>query len=76
MVTGRDIRPGDQVQLESGEWVTVTRIGKGTHPGDTVLIEWTGKSGSGSGRLFADERLPVRKAPSKECSTDTPAVST
>ena len=59
--TGKDVRPGDQVQLESGEWVTVTRIRESMHPGDTMLVEWTGKSGSGSGRLFADERGAKQK---------------
>jgi cytosine/adenosine deaminase-related metal-dependent hydrolase len=65
MATGKDIQPGDQVQLESGEWVTVTRTEKSMHPGGTMLIDWTGKSGTGSGRLFPDEQVPVRKARSE-----------
>ena len=47
--------------MESGEWVTVTRTEKSMHPGGTMLIDWTGKSGTGSGRLFPDEQVPVRK---------------
>src|SRR6202521_4780457 len=37
MATGKDIQTGDRVQLETGDWVVVTRIGKGMHARDTLI---------------------------------------
>jgi hypothetical protein len=61
MATGKDIQTGDRVQLETGDWVVVTRIGKGMHARDTILVDWTGKSGDGWSRLFPDEQVPVQR---------------
>jgi len=57
--SAKDVQTGDRVQLETGEWVTVTRVGESISPGDTMLVDWKGKSGTGSGRLFPDEQVPV-----------------
>ena len=64
--TAKDIQTGDWVQLENGEWVTVTRVFPGTHPGDTMLIDWEGKAGAGKGRLFLDEQVSMRRPQSEE----------
>lgn len=37
--TGRELQPGDQVRLEDGRIVTLTRIGKGMFHGSR-LLEW------------------------------------
>jgi hypothetical protein len=56
-----DIQTGDRVQLQTGEWVTVTRVGKSMSPGDTMLVDWEGKAGAGWGRLFPDEQVSVQR---------------
>jgi hypothetical protein len=56
--TAKDIQTGDWVQLENGEWVTVTRVFPGTHPGDTMLIDWEGKAGAGRAVSFSTSKCP------------------
>lgn len=38
-VTVEDIKPGDRVQLETDEWVTVTSVGRGMYAG-SVNAGW------------------------------------
>jgi hypothetical protein len=59
MVTAKDIHPGDRVQLETGEWVTVTHTGKGMYPGST-LVEWKGKPGEDWGHVFPGQQVPIQ----------------
>jgi hypothetical protein len=57
----KDIETGDQVQLETGEWVTVIRVGESKSPGSTILVDWEGRAGGGSSRLFPDEHVHLQR---------------
>lgn len=59
LATAADIKPGDRVQLETDEWVTVTRTGKGMYAGST-LIEWKGKPGENWGHVMPGQEVPVQ----------------
>jgi len=57
----KDIRPGDRVELESGELVTVTANSRGMILG-TRLIEWNTAGGKRDwGHLFHDQQVLVQR---------------
>ncbi|MFZ3238576.1 MAG: hypothetical protein WA417_08040 [Stellaceae bacterium] len=62
MITGAEIQPGDRVQLESGEWVSVIATTEAIRPGET-LIEWKREPGKGSGgfAVKSGEQVAVEK---------------
>jgi hypothetical protein len=58
-VTAKTVKPGDRVQLETDEWVTVTTTGKGMYP-DSTLVEWKGKPGENWAHVMPGQQVPVQ----------------
>ena len=63
LIIASDIRPGDRVQLDSGEWVAVIETSDGGRPGST-LVEWKREPGEGCGgfRVQPGEHIAVQRA--------------
>jgi len=56
-----DIRAGDRVQMESGDWVTVNRIHKSDWPG-AIEVDWQHECGDGGRAVIMPGQLvPVQR---------------
>lgn len=60
MLAAKDVRTGDQMQLESGEWVTVTASGRKVF--GSPLIEWKHPDGKADWEHFgSNQQVRVRR---------------